>query len=183
MFVGQDTVRNARRSLSFSFLLLSRLINLSLLALFIYSCSVLAQVDAKMVRPEPQRPFEGLITIHCELSPMASMEYEPGRYVHQPTRTHLVSQPLNSTSPVHLRRPSDEEVALARMLDKIFRRSDTIDREALCIIAGERVRPSSSLSSRSPNNPLTHAHAPRSGTSASQSTHSQTQAASSTAQA
>ena len=26
------------------------------------------------------------------------------------------------------------------MLDKIFRRSDTIDREALCILAGERVR-------------------------------------------
>jgi len=42
---------------------------------------VLAQVDAKMVRPEPQRPFEGMITIHCELSPMASTEYEPGRYV------------------------------------------------------------------------------------------------------
>ncbi|KAH9956749.1 ribosomal protein S5 domain 2-type protein [Russula compacta] len=40
---------------------------------------VLAQVDAKMVRPEPQRPFEGLISIHCELSPMASTEYEPGR--------------------------------------------------------------------------------------------------------
>ena len=43
-------------------------------------CSVLVQVDAKMVRPEPQRPFEGLITIHCELSPMASTEHEPGRY-------------------------------------------------------------------------------------------------------
>jgi hypothetical protein len=43
---------------------------------------------------------------------------------------------------LHLRRQSDEEIALARMLDKIFRRSDTIDREALCIIAGERVRPS-----------------------------------------
>ena len=42
---------------------------------------------------------------------------------------------------LHLLRQSDEEVALARMLDKIFRRSDTIDREALCIIAGERVRP------------------------------------------
>lgn len=41
---------------------------------------MLAQVDAKMVRPEPQRPFEGLITIHCELSPMASTEYEAGRY-------------------------------------------------------------------------------------------------------
>jgi len=75
---------------------------------------VLAQVDAKMARPEPQRPFEGLVTIHCELSPMASMEYELGRQ-------------------------SDEEVTLARMLDKIIRRSGTIDREALCIISGERV--------------------------------------------
>ena len=43
--------------------------------------SVLAHVDAKMVRPEPQRPFEGLISIHCELSPMAGAEYEPGRSV------------------------------------------------------------------------------------------------------
>jgi len=31
------------------------------------------------------------------------------------------------------------------MLEKIFRRSGTIDREALCIIAGERVRPFPSL--------------------------------------
>ncbi|KAN0114138.1 Ribosomal protein S5 domain 2-type fold [Russula decolorans] len=75
---------------------------------------VLAQVDAKMARPEPQRPFEGMVTIYCELSPMASMEYEPGRQ-------------------------SDEEVTLARMLDKIIRRSGTVDREALCIISGERV--------------------------------------------
>ncbi|KAH9955666.1 ribosomal protein S5 domain 2-like protein [Russula dissimulans] len=75
---------------------------------------VLVQVDTKMVRPEPQRPFEGVITIHCELSPMASTEYESGRQ-------------------------SDEEIALARMLDKTFRRSDAIDREALCIVAGERV--------------------------------------------
>ncbi len=39
--------------------------------------SVLAHMDAKMVRPELQRPFEGLITVYCELSPMASTEYEP----------------------------------------------------------------------------------------------------------
>ncbi|KAH9172577.1 ribosomal protein S5 domain 2-like protein [Lactarius sanguifluus] len=75
---------------------------------------VLAHVDAKMVRPEPQRPFEGLISIHCELSPMAGAEYEPGR-------------------------SSEEETALARHLDKIFRRSDAIDREALCVLTGERV--------------------------------------------
>ena len=40
---------------------------------------VLAQVDGKMVRPTPERPLEGIITIHSELSPMASNEYEPGR--------------------------------------------------------------------------------------------------------
>jgi exosome complex component RRP45 len=40
---------------------------------------VLAQVDAKMVKPQPERPFEGSITIHSEISPMASSDYEPGR--------------------------------------------------------------------------------------------------------
>lgn len=41
--------------------------------------SVLAQVDAKMVKPTPERPLEGIITIHSEISPMASSDYEPGR--------------------------------------------------------------------------------------------------------
>jgi len=36
-------------------------------------------------------------------------------------------------------RPSEEEVTLTRMLDKIIRRSDTIDKESLCILAGRRV--------------------------------------------
>ena len=151
----------------------------SYLLLLLYS--VLAQVDAKMVRPEPQRPFEGLITIHCELSPMASMEYEPGRYVLHIKR-HSIS-PI-----VHIPRQSDEEVALARMLDKIFRRSGAIDREALCIISGERVRPfpfppshPSLCLSCSTTLPFPRAF-PRSGTSASQSTRSQTQVVSSTAQ-
>jgi len=40
---------------------------------------VLAQVEAKMVKPPPERPFEGQITIHSEISPMASSEYEQGR--------------------------------------------------------------------------------------------------------
>lgn len=41
--------------------------------------SVLAQVEGKMVKPQPERPFEGSITIHSEISPMASSDYEPGR--------------------------------------------------------------------------------------------------------
>ncbi len=36
-------------------------------------------------------------------------------------------------------RASDEEVTITRMLDKILRRSDTIDKESLCILAGQRV--------------------------------------------
>ncbi|KAG5635870.1 hypothetical protein H0H81_009828 [Sphagnurus paluster] len=75
---------------------------------------VLAQVEGKMVKPPPERPFEGLITIHSEISPMASTEYEPGR-------------------------PSDEEVTITRMLDKVLKRSDAVDKESLCILAGQRV--------------------------------------------
>ncbi|GJE94127.1 exosome complex component rrp45 [Phanerochaete sordida] len=75
---------------------------------------VLAQVDGKMVKPTPERPLEGIITISSEISPMASSEYEPGR-------------------------PSDEEVTMTRMLDKVLRRSDAVDKESLCVQAGQRV--------------------------------------------
>jgi hypothetical protein len=36
--------------------------------------------------------------------------------------------------------PSDEEVTITRMLDKVLRRSDAVDKESLCILAGQRVR-------------------------------------------
>ncbi|KAF8207166.1 ribosomal protein S5 domain 2-type protein [Mycena galopus ATCC 62051] len=75
---------------------------------------VIAQVDAKMVKPPPERPFEGIITIHSEISPMASSEYEIGR-------------------------PSEEEITITRMLDKVLKRSDAVDKESLCVLAGQRV--------------------------------------------
>ncbi|KAI0086815.1 ribosomal protein S5 domain 2-like protein [Irpex rosettiformis] len=75
---------------------------------------VLAQVDGKMVKPTPERPLEGIMSIHSEISPMASSDYEPGR-------------------------PSDEEVTMTRMLDKVLRRSDAVDKESLCVQAGQRV--------------------------------------------
>ena len=37
-------------------------------------------------------------------------------------------------------RPSDEEVTITRMLDKVLKRSDAVDKESLCILAGQRVR-------------------------------------------
>ncbi|KIJ67446.1 hypothetical protein HYDPIDRAFT_84405 [Hydnomerulius pinastri MD-312] len=75
---------------------------------------VIAYVEAKMVKPPPERPFEGMITIHSEISPMASVDYELGR-------------------------PTEEEVTITRMLDKVLRRSDAIDKESLCVLAGQRV--------------------------------------------
>lgn len=35
--------------------------------------------------------------------------------------------------------PSEQEVNITRILDKVIRRSDTLDKESLCIVAGQRV--------------------------------------------
>jgi hypothetical protein len=56
-------------------------------------------------------------------------------------------------------------VILTRLLEKAIRRSEAVDREALCVVAGEKVRPGSRLSSPlgkndddqvSPNSPPFH---------------------------
>lgn len=75
---------------------------------------VIAQTSATVARPFPDRPFEGIIVINTEFSPMASSAYETGR-------------------------PSEEDVTISRMLEKTFRRSEALDREALCILAGQKV--------------------------------------------
>ncbi|KZO91951.1 hypothetical protein CALVIDRAFT_541439 [Calocera viscosa TUFC12733] len=75
---------------------------------------VIAQVTATVTRPSPERPFEGILLITTEFSPMASSAYETGR-------------------------PSEEEVTISRMLEKTIRRSEALDREALCILTGKKV--------------------------------------------
>lgn len=94
---------------------------------------VLANVSASMARPRPDRPYEGTITIHTELSPMASAIYETGRYVRLLTLTFQLSH-FGS-----MNRSSEEEVIITRMIEKIIRRSEAVDREALCILAGQQV--------------------------------------------
>jgi exosome complex component RRP45 len=42
---------------------------------------VLAVVEANMVRPTPERPYEGVLNINAEMGPMAGVEYEAGRYL------------------------------------------------------------------------------------------------------
>ncbi|ORY28024.1 ribosomal protein S5 domain 2-type protein [Naematelia encephala] len=76
--------------------------------------SVLAQVTASIVKPRDDRPYEGFLLINSEISPMASSVYEAGRN-------------------------SEDEVLITRMLEKSIRRTEAVDREALCILAGEKV--------------------------------------------
>jgi len=75
---------------------------------------VAAQVSAEIVKPSLERPYEGYLLLSTEISPMASAVYEAGR-------------------------ASDEEIITSRLLEKAIRTSGAVDREALCIVAGQKV--------------------------------------------
>ncbi|CAK9780114.1 exosome complex exonuclease rrp45 [Cutaneotrichosporon oleaginosum] len=76
--------------------------------------AVLAQVAATIVKPRDDKPYEGFLVINSEISPMASHVFEAGR-------------------------ASEDEVMITRLLEKSIRRTEAVDREALCIVAGEKV--------------------------------------------
>ncbi|RPB20212.1 hypothetical protein L211DRAFT_863382 [Terfezia boudieri ATCC MYA-4762] len=80
---------------------------------------VIARVSAEVTKPYPDRPFEGIFSITTELGPIASPAFEVGR-------------------------STEQEVLLARLIEKAIRRSNAIDQESLCIVAdvsveGEKV--------------------------------------------
>ncbi|ORX94283.1 exoribonuclease [Clohesyomyces aquaticus] len=72
---------------------------------------VIARISADVTAPLPERKFDGIFQIITEFSPMASPAFEVGR-------------------------PTDAEVILSRILEKAIRRSNALDTESLCIIAG-----------------------------------------------
>ncbi|KAI2642868.1 ribosomal protein S5 domain 2-type protein [Xylaria nigripes] len=74
---------------------------------------VLAKVSAEVTAPYSDRPFDGIFTIVTELSPMASPAFE-------------------------VNRPTDTEVLLSRLIEKTVRRSNALDLESLCLIAGQK---------------------------------------------
>ncbi|KAI9760967.1 MAG: hypothetical protein M4579_001343 [Chaenotheca gracillima] len=74
---------------------------------------VIAKASAEVTKPFPDRPFDGIFNIATELSPMASPAFEVGR-------------------------PTEQEVILSRILEKAVRRSQALDTESLCIIAGQK---------------------------------------------
>lgn len=72
------------------------------------------RVSAEVVKPFEDRPFEGIFTINTEISPMASPQFEQGRV-------------------------SDDEILISRLIEKAIRRSNALDLEALCMVAGAKV--------------------------------------------
>ena len=76
---------------------------------------VLVSAFAALVSPRPDRPYEGFVEIRSEIQPMAGSQFERGR-------------------------SNEEEVLFDRGLDKAVRRSEVVDREALCVVAGHKVR-------------------------------------------
>ncbi|KAF2277814.1 uncharacterized protein EI97DRAFT_374218 [Westerdykella ornata] len=72
---------------------------------------VIARISVEVTTPLPERKFDGIFQIVTEFSPMASPAFEVGR-------------------------PTDAEVILSRILEKAIRRSNALDTESLCIIAG-----------------------------------------------
>jgi exosome complex component RRP45 len=75
---------------------------------------VLTKISAHVTVPLPDKSFDGIFTITTELSPMASPAFE-------------------------VNRPSQTELLLSRLLEKTIRRSQSLDTESLCLLAGQKV--------------------------------------------
>lgn len=75
---------------------------------------VLATTYATLVPPRSDRPYEGFIELRAEVQPMAGVQFERNR-------------------------TGEEEVLFERALDKAIRRSECLDREGLCVVAGQKV--------------------------------------------
>lgn len=75
---------------------------------------VSCRVSSEVVVPFEDRPFEGMFVINSEISSQASAMFD------------------NSKSGV-------DEVLITRMVEKAVRRSNALDLESLCIVAGKKV--------------------------------------------
>ncbi|KAK0536429.1 3'-5'-exoribonuclease [Tilletia horrida] len=78
------------------------------------STQCVAQVSAHLGAPREERPNEGVLVVQAELNPIAGAQYEVGRL-------------------------SSGEVVFEQRLDKAIRRTECVDREALCVLAGKKV--------------------------------------------
>ncbi|MEM5790946.1 MAG: exosome complex protein Rrp42 [Candidatus Aenigmatarchaeota archaeon] len=75
---------------------------------------VIAGVKMEIGQPYPDSPDEGVLIVNAEFTPLASPEFEPGP-------------------------PGEDEIELARVVDRGIRESKCIELEKLCIQPGEKV--------------------------------------------
>lgn len=75
---------------------------------------VIAGVKMEVGEPYPDSPNEGILVVNAEFTPLASPEFEPGP-------------------------PGEDEIELARVVDRGIRESECIELEKLCIQPGEKV--------------------------------------------
>ena len=80
---------------------------------------LLTTVSAEVAPPREQRPYEGNIQIVTEISPMAGVEYDSNGVAGGDAR--------------------ERETLFDRIVERAVRRTEAVDREALCIIAGKSV--------------------------------------------
>ncbi|XP_065829599.1 exosome complex component RRP45-like [Oscarella lobularis] len=75
---------------------------------------VLAQATCDLVKPQPSRPTDGILSFNVDLSPMASPRFD-------------VAQTRESS------------VELVRLLERTIKESRAVDTESLCVVAGAKV--------------------------------------------
>lgn len=83
---------------------------------------VACKISASIEQPYKDRPFEGLFQINTEISPMCSPFFE-------------VSQGASGGTSS---RQTSEEILISRMIEKSVRRSNALDLENLCLVAGSK---------------------------------------------
>ncbi|KAJ1032503.1 hypothetical protein NDA16_000527 [Ustilago loliicola] len=81
---------------------------------------VSTSVRATLIPPRSDRPYEGFLQITTDISPMAGVEYDS------------TGGGANSSARA-------KEVLFDRLIEKAVRRTEAVDREALCVVAGEQV--------------------------------------------
>lgn len=81
---------------------------------------VSTSVRATLMPPRSDRPYEGFLQITTDISPMAGTEYDS------------TGGGANSSA-------RNKEALFDRLIEKAVRRTEAVDREALCVVAGEQV--------------------------------------------
>lgn len=75
---------------------------------------VLTHIVAELVEPRAERPYEGTLDCKIEVGPIAGVQFERNR-------------------------TGEDELRFERAVERAVRRCQVVDKEALCVVAGQKV--------------------------------------------